>query len=238
MKRIIPILLLCFAVTAQAVMTEQDAEAVYRDTAMKMKHEIELGGLPTAAVYVDGQLDSMIRVAVVNLRAGDHDAQDLAMQVEWDWNNYYHGYLPAVTGLEGIGITDIGDHAPLSHWLAETYDKIEASLGVGTCKLLHISDIKTFNFAIPVVFRPCSFPMDAVTIDREHEYRNHFCKGGVYYGLIPVTLWWTISIGCWTGTSGVGSFLCAIAASSAEAFMGDVIGPRLSDDIYERVCNQ
>lgn len=188
-----------------------------------------INDLKSLAEKSDTALDSMIRVAVVNLRATNEFAMADADQLEYEWNTTYKGYLSR-------HYRDIGDHSPLLSWLAKWYDIIEASLGVQTCKALHLSDIKTLNFAIPVVFKPCTFPMDAITIPREDEYRKHFAMGDVYYGLTPVIGYWAITIACWGGTSGAGSFLCTIAATGAEYALGHWIAPHLSDFIYERVC--
>ena len=112
------------------------------------------------------------------------------------------------------------------------------ALGVEVCKALHLSDIKTFNFTLPIVFRPCSFPMDAVTITRKAEYRNHFAQGKVYYGLVPVITYWAINAPCMIGTAGLATMLCGPAASIAEWFMGYSIAPWLSDKIFDGVCNK
>lgn len=140
----------------------------------------------------------------------------------------------------------IGDHKPLIDWLAKVYDSLEAKLGVQVCKALHLSDIKTLNYCIPVVFHPCTFDLNGLNVDREAEYRRHFAMddGGSadpehsLYGLASVAVYWTIEGACLTGTSGIGSILCGLAATGAEFFSGHIVMPHISDSLFVRICQQ
>lgn len=232
----------CLANPMDEINSNREAQKHYshlsksqRVTMWQIRKEIKEGGIPAAARRAQMSLDSIFLVAQVNLEAKGYRNQ--AYYIKYQWRTFYRAELMRVAMASQFG-DDIGDHSPLWQWLADVYDKVEKALGVEVCKALHLSDIKTMNYGLPIVFRACTFPMDNVTIGREHEYRNHFAKGSVYYGVVPVATWWAISIGCWSGTSGVGSFLCALAATGAEWLMGNVIAPHLSDQIFEAVCHQ
>lgn len=161
----------------------------------------------------------------------DRDAEEINMQ----YKSSYRGFVENMVS----DTHHIGDHKPLLDWLAKTYATIESKLGVQTCKALHLSDLKTINFAIPVVFHPCDFNMDNLPVDRQSEYRRHFSKddnSDALYGLVPVTTYWIIEGACLVGTSGLGSILCGIGASGAEWFMGNSIAPSLSDALFNKIC--
>lgn len=179
-------------------------------------------------IKTDASLDAMIRVAVVNMKAQQNLSAMDAEMIEYAWNNEYKGMLLDES-------RDIG-HIYLSKFLEDSYDKIEKALGVEVCKALHLSDIKTVNCALAVIFNPCKYDMTGVLESRKQDYRDHFAKGQVYYGLVPVVTWWAISIGCWSGTAGIASFVCSIAASGAEYLMGNVLAPPLSDRIFNAMC--
>lgn len=197
-----------------------------------LRKEVERDGLPALARRSDQALDNLVRRGVSELhKRGWHG---LANQKQSEWERNYRGYL----SMRVTGYGDIGDHKPLSQWLADFYDAIEEKLGVTICKALHLSDIKTFNYAIPVVFNPCTFDMGSVSISRKDEYRNHFAEGAVYYGLMPVVTYWVVDIACLFGTSGIGVFFCGPIANFAEMACAEWIAPKLSDRVYDRACVQ
>src|SRR4051812_32358064 len=176
-----------------------------RGTARAFRKEIESGNITTLALRTDQALNQLVARGLSELRTKGDEAY--ATRTEWDWGQNYQGYL--TRALMRRGGRDIGDHAPLIQWLASFYDHLELVLGVDACRSLHLSDIKTFNFCIPVVFHPCTFPMDNVQGEREDEYRRHFAQGTVYYGLCSVVVYWIADIACMAGTYGTGiGWLC------------------------------
>lgn len=197
--------------------------------------DIQNGKLAAIAVKTDTALDRIVQRAVLMLSQNGQAA--LAVQKKSEWDAHFSGYLSASMPIGPLG--DIGDHKPLVQWLANFYDIVEKTLGVDMCKKTHLSDIKTLNFTIPVVFHPCTFSMDAVTIDREHEYRKHFDEGDVYYGLVPVVTYWTADIACSVASQGGGAvWLCGPISGAAEFFMAKTVAYRLSDFVYEHACGQ
>lgn len=193
------------------------------------KYSKSIARLHDLEVKTDAALDSIMRVALVNMRARGEIFWADADEIEYMWATRWKGELLKENS------RDIG-HIYLIKWLEDAYQKIEGALGVEVCKALHLSDIKTVNCFLGIVGKLCTYDMTGVLESRKQDVRDHLAKGAVYYGIGPVVTWWTISIGCWAGTAGVGSFICAIAASGAEWLIGNVLMPPISDRIYDAVC--
>lgn len=182
------------------------------------------------AARTEEAMTNLIGVAYGELRKKGHKYEAETMQNEWysTYRQMFRNYANAMR--------DIGDHKPLSQWLADKYTMLEMVLGVTACKQTHLSDIKTFNFTIPVVFRPCTFPMDAIGGERINEYRNHFSEGQTYYGLVPVTTYWVVYGVTTAATMGGGfMFVAGLAGSLAEKLIA-VVTPKMSDKVYNKFC--
>ena len=216
-------------IPAAEPVVEQKAKDHGRNVAQAIREDMKEGRLVNLSRQTDRALDMVVARGVAELRK--KGLEDEANLWEGQWAFHYYGYLTRMTASR-----DIGDHKPLVTWLAVFYDRLEFILGVEACKMLHLSDIKTFNFCIPIVFHPCSFPMDLITDPRKTEYRRHFAAGAVYYGLIPVVTYWLIDVPCLIGTSCIASFLCGGAATAGEYVMGKFLAPKLSDRLFDRVC--
>lgn len=189
-------------------------------------------------------LDALLRTAARAMAERGHD--DEAKELASGWMRMRPYSLGEVNG-------DVGDHDPLSVWLATAYDKIESVLGKWLCDFLHLSDIKTINFATPVVFHPSekekwcldtlkSNPSDSC----EREYARHFVgtkwqrqsDAAAKYkhdGLIPVIAYWTAWGSCEAATFGAGwTIICGPVGTGAEFATERWIAPGLSNRIYER----
>lgn len=183
------------------------------------------------AENVEKSLDALIHVAATEIRKKGHSFEADSLESEW-FSTYKYSFRSFTNGMR-----DIGDHAPLSVWLAQKYDQIEFILGVQVCKNTHLSDLKTFNFTIPIVFKPCVFPMDNVSGDRMSEYRKHFSEGNTYYGLVPVTSYWITYAAITGATFGTGYvYIASLGATVAEKLIA-MVAPKISDKVYERACN-
>lgn len=189
-----------------------------------LKKEITEGRLLVNSQRALGQL---IKVAVGELNEKKEYEAARSLQFQWD-NIYFHLYLQA----EG---RDIGDHSPLSKWLAEKYDVLELVLGLDIMRATRLIDLKTFNYTPPVVFNPCTFDMDSVTIDRIDEYRNHFSYGEVYTGLVPVTTYWLAYSVTVFGSTGAFVYFAGLIGMASERIMM-LFAPRLSDNIFTKLC--
>lgn len=196
-----------------------------------IQEDIELHYLQGTAKRTDFAIEAIIKRSVRSLR--DQGFDEDADEIERDFPQYRNYLQNMVAHSNG---RDIGDHKPLITWLAVVYELIEFKLGVEVCKALHISDLKTINYCIPVVFKPCTFDMGSISIPRRDEYRLHFASGKVYWGLVPVITYWAIEVGCLAATSGAGSFLCGLGATLGERVMGNRLAPGMSDWVFNRLC--
>lgn len=195
----------------------------------KYRDEIRAGGIPDLAVKTDLAIERMVMKGIETLKAnGDADG---AYFLKFQYEKEYRGLIARSYG------RPIGDHAlpDFLKWIDTFYQRIVSVIGVDAAKALHLSDLWVVAHCIPIVFRPATFPMDAVMIPRRDEYRNHFAKDAVYWALVPVLVWWDVEIICLVGTSGLASFLCGPAAMAGEYITGMFIAPKLSDFIYDKV---
>lgn len=218
--------------------TEDEVQAQAKRHSKRIRDQIDAGGMVQVRSLTTSTVDALIRKAHAHLIANGFKEE--AEQILIDWETDYQFSL--FTDRE----RHIGDHPPLSVWLRLVYTTLKLSLGLGTVKSLHLSDIETINSAVPVVFHPCDFPMGPVTISRKEEYKNHFAKDVTndvtpagndgLYGLIPVVTYWAIEAPCMIGTSGILSLICSPVSTAAEFIMAKTLAPKLSDKIFDRVC--
>lgn len=188
------------------------------------KDEFAESGLLGLANRTDQALDAVLKVSITNLNRKGF--RSLAREVD-QGRMKFRG---EVTRLTMNPSRDIGDFEPLSDWLAGIYDKIEAALGYEICRALRISDIKTFNYTIPIVFRPCSVDMD--------EYELHFVHDAKYRGLFPVVVYWVSSMTCNMATFGAGAFfICSPISMLIEMGADRWVGPWLSPRIWGAFCD-
>lgn len=185
------------------------------------------------AARTEKALDNLIMTAAGELKDRGYILEGSVMENEW-FNNMKYTFRAYASQMGG---RPIGDHKPLSQWLADKYNMLEMILGVEVCKRMHFSDLKTFNYCIPIVFRPCTFDMGPIVLPRIEEYRNHFAKDHTYFGLVPVVTYWVTYGVCGAATMGSGFILvCGTAGNIAEKIVGNWVAPRLSDKIFTRFC--
>lgn len=203
-----------------------------------------LDGSPLQRAQVaDEALDVMLREAQHQLwRAG---YPDLSERLKSEWEGGYKGSLER--------FYDEGDHDPLSAWLAVWYMAIDAALGETAMQMTHLVDIKTFNFAIPVVFRPyaaakwcgeqlADHPEDTC----EAEYRRHFAgtkyikpdpyaEDPLHHGLAGLTAYWITLAACEAAVWGTDiTLVCGLAGDLCEMGIDKFAAPKISDRIWSR----
>lgn len=222
--KILATLLLTAILSTSLIADVQPKEVTEKDEriAKEVGRDLEKGG-NRIKLRMHNTLDIMMRVAVSELLEKGYIPE--AQQLENEWNEWSYTILAN---------DDLGDHAPLSKWLATTYQKLEDMLGVWIMEQTHLIDLKVMNYSIPVVFNACTFDMGAITIPRAEEYACHFVaygknKDGAF---APVVTWWASYIGCTIGTMGTGfSFVCGAAAEGAKWIMKKHIAPPISKRI-------
>ena len=189
---------------------------------------------PRLQVLIDQAMNNALQVAQGELINKGYP--EYAEAVGHTWRGVY--------GASMFNNSGIGAHAPVWAWLAKEYDSVEQLLGREFCISTHIADIKTINYTLPVVFRPCTFPMDGIQGLRIDEYRDHACGKSiqtdeVYNGLIPTVVYWSVYGGCSAATSGIGfMFVCGTVSGIGEQIMANEIAPGLSDDIFHHFCSE
>jgi len=188
----------------------------------RLKKEFEREGLTAMAERTDRALDGLFKIAVMNLkRRGYYEEADY---IQRGWSRQ-KGQLQVLHA----SARDIGDFEPLMTWLAVAYEIIEFKLGYNLCYTLRISDLKTFNYTIPVVFKPCAHPLT--------DFTEHFVHDERYRGLCPVVAYWTTSITCSIATFGAGYFfICSPIAMLVELGFDKAVAPWLAPKIYNWAC--
>lgn len=160
-------------------------------------------------------LDALLKSATKRLRAKGH--RDLAAEITEEWVKI------AAINMSEFGVLDLGDHEPLSRWLARTHDRIEAKLGKRVCRLLHFSDIKVLNFAIPVVFRPRGSRTEKW--DRV-EYQKHFVP---FSGVVT---YWAVNGACQVMAPGLWVYGCGAVSEIPRFAVEKWIAPHVSNRVY------
>lgn len=160
-------------------------------------------------------LDAIVKYAAFRLRlkgTAESKKQAQALIDEWEkkWSRSFY---------------DLGDHKPLSDWLAQKYMAIELILGVETCKTLRLDDIKVINYGIPVVFA-C---VDQVTMS---EYYSHLQP------FLGVVAYWTSFFTCVGFTWGTGAFYCGPVSLGVEWLSEAFIAPRVNEPLWRAACKK
>jgi hypothetical protein len=214
-------------------MTEEQRQSIENDVANDAKD------LEKLSIRTDATIAKIVKLAAWSMRRRHHDAE--ATRLETEYQNVYSRSVH-MTYL-GIESADIGDHMPLSQWLADWYDKIEVILGPTVMKLTHLVDIKILNYGIPVVFHPAGYKGETWDIV---DYRYHFAgrmeDNGwmfVHHGVAGVVGYWTTWSVCVGATWGAGAivFICSPIGNAAEYAVDRWAAPPISDWVYCRANN-
>ena len=164
-------------------------------------------------------LDILVRQGLEALR--NHGHQSLANELEVQWQQERQRLASQ------INIFDLGDHRPLSRWLARFDEILRSKLGDQVMGMLNLDDVNDLNYAIPVVFQPRG---DRRNQDRwdQAEYRNHFVP------FATIVTYWTSLFACKYATRAYPQYgrFCSLAAAIARNGMKVAIAPKLSDNIY------
>ena len=177
--------------------------------ASRFEKDIERGRLKERTNFA---LNAIVKLAVWKLRRTGNTVQADKLQDEWE--GQWEGYLLK---------RDLGDHKPLSKWLAEKYAMLEFILGEAVCEMLRLTDIKIINYGIPVVFS-C---VDNVDVD---EFYKHFVP------LSGTTIYWVTVFGCVGATWGSGFLFCAPVGMGAELLTEKFVAPKLNPKVWKWSC--
>jgi hypothetical protein len=130
--------------------------------------------------------------------------------------------------------TKIGDHEPLSRYLAKLLPILSGTLGKNSKYADLLSDLITLNYAIPVVFAPRGdWKRSRNENANRKEYQKHFVPfSGVltYY----TTLGTCRAVAKKYGLDALGRRLCPKIAVRLETEMSAHLAPKISDYVYDR----
>ena len=170
------------------------------------------------------QMSNAIAELAADLRARHNDA--LADELLGNWNRTQFQIFSNMT------MKDLGDHAPLFQWLEDFFTKMADQYGTIIYSLPYVSDIRTLNFAIPVVFVPKG-NWQMVGQDNRIEYRKHFIP------FANIVTYYAAFYGCQFAVVKLGvpqlKQLCGKAADQLKFVMGRYIAPQVSDWIFKGV---
>ncbi len=203
--------------TAQKSDGEKRAEKIARD--------LERGGLFRLAQRTTTALRGIYQIGISNLRRKGYRAE--ADQLQRDWDTVVSTEIMRVLNKKN---RDIGDWEPLSIKLALAYELLEYKLGYQICFALRLTDLKSLNYGIPVVFQPCEYGLS--------EFHKHFVHDDRYRGVAPLVSYWTTVISCSIMTAGAGYFfICSPLGMAVELGMDKVVAPWLAPKIYNLACD-
>jgi hypothetical protein len=170
-------------------------------------------------------LNALVGTAVKELDKRGHKEE--ALRFGQEWSSLYS------SALLGIGTLDIGDHRPMSQWLADFYNTLEDKLGEWLMHQLRLDDIKIINYGIVVVFQPTGDRKTGDTWDSP-EYKKHFVP------FSAAVVYWASRLACSAATSGLGAvtMLCGVAAILPRYATEHWIAPPLSDWVYRTAHKQ
>jgi hypothetical protein len=194
----------------------------HRPTVERLRGHLAAMDSQKMAGDTDRAIEGLLRLAEREAGKNGDDLSDLRSE----WDGHFKGYLGRMLeSREGGVFTGIGDHAPLAQWLTDLYDRLDAALGPELMAFLHLDDIRTINYCIPVVFH-----LDTIhdgEID-EPEYAVHFVP------FCGVVAYWGVWFGCEIATYGGGWFLvCSPAAMLAEYATTEWVAPKFAEPAYK-----
>jgi hypothetical protein len=166
-------------------------------------------------------LRAIITIGVYNLRHKGHPFE--AYQLESEWKKLDGKLIQIVQN------RNIGDFPALSEFLRVAYDTLEAKLGKDICETLRLTDIKTINYCMVVVFRPCKYGYT--------NFYDHFVTDTYYKGLAPVVSYWAAVIPCEIASYGAGYFfVCSPVGMLVERAVLKRVSPWLAPKLFDRAC--
>lgn len=174
-----------------------------------------------AATQSNLALRAIVKIGVKNLKRHHYYAEAYKMEAEW---RMMDGKL-----IKAVQSRHIGDFEPLSDWLAVAYEILELKLGIDICKTLRLTDIKTINYCIVVVFKPCTYGYS--------NFYDHFVTDEIYKGLAPVVSYWATVIVCDIASYGAGYFfICSPIGMLVERAVLYKVAPWAAPKLYDLAC--
>lgn len=168
-------------------------------------------------------MGSAIELLAQDIRVNFKD-EGMALKLEGAWNNDHNNFYLA-------SWTDLGDHAPFLPQIEQVLKQLSDKYGTIIMTLPIVQDIRTLNFAIPVVFKPKGEWQDPA-VDNRIEYRKHFIPFAnivTFYGVLVACNYFAAK-----SEQPDMKKMCKPAAEKLKAAMGRYIAPPMSDWIFNQ----
>jgi len=177
------------------------------------------------AKKIDRASENMVKFASFLLK--QQGKPQIAAEIEAEYLDNYQNY----TYLYAIGaVSDIGDHPPMWEWLDKLEKKLRAELGDFIMEATRLSDLRTFNYAIPIVLQPAGDErFDPPTLISKLDYQQHFVP---FAGALSYWVTWGVCVGATWGAGIL--FICAPVGMIVERVIETRVAPPLSDKIWDR----
>jgi len=233
MKKINWLLLLCLFGCSKPI--QENPHSLVTDTAHVEFANTEIKTIKKTMERVDEigkkanlSLRAIFYIAELNLKRNGY--HDLADEIKNEWGERDGKIYEIAKRIEENDLRGIGDFKPLSEWLQKAYEKIEEKLGYQLCLALRLSDIKTINHGLYVLFNLCDFELK--------DFYEHFVNDGRYRGLLPVISYWSTIMACSIGTYGIGYFfICSPIGMLVELGVDKKVAPYLAPKIHNFFCD-
>lgn len=168
-------------------------------------------------------MGSAIELLAQDIRT-TYENEEMASRLENIWNQNESLFFT-------LQLNDLGDHAPLLPQIEEFLKTMSDQYGTVIMSLPLVKDIRTLNFAIPVVFHPKG-DWQSAEYDNRIEYRKHFIPFAnivTYYGVLVACNYYATK----SGQSDMKK-ICKTAAEKLQFAMGRYIAPPMSDWIFNQ----
>ena len=176
-------------------------------------------------------LDGLLRVACWQVRRSD---PELSTRICSEWKNEVRPALLALANEEAIG-----DHEPVSAWLAVATLMIKQAIIDATGSdvlfyLLRLDDLDVFNFGIKVAFDPnagsdwCAETIAAGEVSCREEYLAHANP------LMGATSYWIASLSCSFASAGALVLICSPIGTATEMIVMRTVGPKIAYRVWDR----
>lgn len=192
--------------------------------------EQDMQSLEGIATQANAAIGAIIQKTVQTLKL--KGSWRLAREIEQGWKEFDGTIIQiAQSQQRKLSVRNIGDFAPFNQWLSDVYEKTETDLGYAYCLSSRISDLKTINHGLVVVFNPCQYGYD--------EFYKHFASNDPKYrSFLPVVSYWATVLGCYAGSYGTGVFMiCGEVGVLVEELVQQDFAPMIAPQIYGGACS-
>lgn len=171
-------------------------------------------------------LNTVVKQGFMALRSEGYNKT--AQGYENEWNRNFSEFFVRNS------FFDLGDHRPLSAWLARFYTMLEGRLGSNIIHQGIIGDVYDMNYAIPIVFTPMGTWRGSSMKRDSIEYRKHFIP------FTNIVTYWGAYIACNRVMAGYnvgksGGKICKTIAEKLRFVMGRYVAPKISDYTFYKV---